>query len=263
MTSLKNDFEISRVGEGEILATPDGSKWLEEHQSFVAIMTEFTRTNLEAVHFLRNQPGIDYVKMGSNSTILAVDGKALKVASPFSGRRANRSGRPEKSEDLFQQLEFSVMVADRLSEYGKRIVDEEIELVAGTGEDSHMNEHAQIQSYHEIMTPNQYFALSGPTGNLKLEELMSTDWKTLGDLATMRNFDKVKRLDVNEAVKKRITAAVGKTMTMAMDFGQGLQNHNVLALDSSRPETGPLCIIDQPSSRLIGKLLAPLLLKKH
>lgn len=217
----------SEIGRGDVLATPEGVKWLEDHDSFVEIISQFTHAEGQTELFFNNIEGVDLrgVGMGSNSQVYRVDELALKLSSPYSGRSAYNASRPYKPENLFNQFKFTGLLAERL------------------------------EASHDIRVPRQYFALHSPAGNLRGEELIPPEWQTVGEFSVSRGYSKSQEQALNESIKARILGAVGRSMLLCMDFGQTLHNHNVLVpRDVDKPENGPLYIIDQPSNRAVGTL---------
>ena len=231
MTYSSHEFaEFSKNGRGDLLATPDGIEWLQEHESFVETMADFTNTEKGTELFFNDKPEVLHVDMGSNSSVFRMSGVALKMSTPYSGRQSYNESRTVRQENLFNQFIFSINLADKLKDQS------------------------------DIMTPKQYFALHSPVGNLRVEELVPPDWITLGRLAFDRGFTNERTEVMNQVVRARIIKVAGRLMTASMDFGQTLRNHNVLVQETAlAPENAPLYIVDQPSSRLVGRVLFALL----
>jgi hypothetical protein len=231
MTYSSHKFtEFSKNGRGDLIATPDGIQWLQDHEPFVETMAGFTNTEKDTELFFNDKPEVLHVDMGSNSSVFSVDGVALKMSTPYSGRQSYEQSKPVRHENLFNQFTFAITLADKLKDQS------------------------------DIMTPKQYFALHSPVGNLRVEELIPPNWTTFGKLATDGGFTNERTNEMNQVVKNRIIKVAGRLMTASMDFDQTRRNHNVLVEETAiAPENAPLYIIDQPSSRILGRILFALL----
>jgi hypothetical protein len=177
----------------------------------------------------------DFIGMGDNSEVWSIDGVAIKVATPTTGRRSWRKGR-DSPEDLIDQFIFMKVLGD----------------------------HLDPES--DVLTPIQHFALQTPGGNyLRAEEYMET-WSPIGHWLHDRGHS---IHDVQEdlaSVKTQIARSIGSPILRfgLNDLGLGkdhrLHTENILVPSSATDiSEAPLCIIDQPTHGIVGKTAAGVL----
>jgi hypothetical protein len=227
-----HDFESA-----DLVTTPQGAEWLEENPDFMDLLEAYCST-VDEPETLFNIEGVNHIGWGSNSLVVEYGGLALKLSTPSTGRQAWDRGDPVKPEDMIGQLRF----LDGLGEH----------LAKGKS---------------NVSTTEQYLALNGPFGNLRLEE-HKIGYATLGrTLFDRLHNNKNQRFTIdeeveiikkerqaNKIVRTRVGNAVGHTVfALGMDFGRRLHNDNVLVpVGVDIPEDGPLCVIDQPSRNIFG-----------
>ena len=177
--------------------------------------------------------GGTHVGMGDNSQVWNFNGVAIKASSPTTGRNVWRYGISFKPEDLLGQFVY-------LDALGRHLDD---------------------RTQGEIITPAQHFALRTKGGNYLLGQQFMDGWTSLGTWTRDRRYDSMEREDFLSRIQARIVAGVGYTVlrpgVVDLHLGRRKTLHvgNVLIpKDTTSPETARLCIIDQPSQGLFGRI---------
>jgi hypothetical protein len=221
LVSLSSDF----------VAHESGLRWIEENPEFVERVGKFCAP----------EPGTpedafdDYpfIGMGQNSDVRSLGDVAVKVSTYTTGKRAHELGFGVRPEDLIGQ--FKLLSA--LGEY--------------------------LEDSHDVTVPRQHFALSTSVGNIRGETHM-VGWSTLETLVIKRKYTRQEEDDIYVRTKERLNKAIGNPLLrIGLDLGIGkkelIKSKNILMPDDCDPETGKLCIIDQPASyKFSGRLAVPI-----
>lgn len=177
------------------------------------------------------------VGIGGKSEVYEVSGIAVKVCTPTTGRYYWRTG-DTTIENLIGQFKFLTVAGQYLE---------------------------QSDPGHGITVPEQLFAVRTHRGSYIRAEQLMRGWRSLRSLAKERGLDEVQEHTTNEQIKGRIIDGVGGFALKfgLMDLGLGrdeyLHSSNVLVPeDADQLAADRLCIIDQPSNGLRGRVASML-----
>ncbi len=222
---------LSKIPGAELVATEQGTQWLEEHPSFFDLAKQFSETRDRPERYFEKTT---FIGMGENSEVRCIGGIAVKVATPTTGRASYNHGCGIKPENLVGQFRLLIALDECLTDHT------------------------------DITIPEQYFALHTRAGDLRAEQYM-IGWVSLYALARDRDYPSDQAQEINEAVKRRVVSALGRSVFKpGLDLGLGnneyLHSRNILTPEHiDNPETGPLCIIDQPATGIAGFITTAIL----
>jgi hypothetical protein len=220
---------IPEISNRSFIRSVEGNEWLEAHPSFVTLVGGFCTTGVEAENCFA---GNRFIAGGDNSRVYDIDHIAVKVSTSTTGHDWHKQDGSIKPEDLVSQFKFL----------------------------SALEKH--LEGRDDINVPKQFFALNSAAGNIRGEEYME-GWQSLGSAAVDRGYSTHQKIALKAEVKSRVSEAIGPIFSQGLDFGKRLYCSNVLVPnDTARPESGPLCIIDQPANGLVGASLAALFIAK-
>jgi hypothetical protein len=233
MAPSSSNFDVAKF-----VVSDAGTDWLNQSAEFGALVEDFclaeaTQNERPPEEVFR---GFRSVGMGGKSQVFEVDGVAVKVCTPTTGKYYWRYG-VTTVENLIGQYSF-------LSTLGQYL------------------EHDNSQN---IAVPQQLLAVRTHRGNyIRAEQLMS-GWSSLMSQAKDRRLSDDRQRAINERVKTRIIEGVGGFSLKfgLMDLGLGrkelLHSANVLVPEEADElDEDRLCIIDQPSNGLRGKVASAL-----
>lgn len=230
--ALPEQFDAAPIAD--MVVTPQGEALLNDSPVLqAAILGYASRTTGPAQDALRGMDGLTFVGEGDNSQVWRAGDTAIKVNTPTTGREYYRYVTPVKPEDLIGQTTFMHALA--------------VDLAA--------------RSVDDISVPQQHLALRTTTGDqLSVQEYVD-GWTSWFDWTSRRKMDAVSTIDLREHLKLRIIGAMGGSALAVGVSDLGLRRNaklhggNVLVpSDCESAADAPLCIIDQPSKGIRGKL---------
>lgn len=181
-----------------------------------------------------------YVGMGDKSELWAIDGVVLKANSGTTGKHAWRFSSfsdTGSSEDLIGQFRYMNALGD----------------------------HFNSRPDSEIIVPEHFFALKTGIGAQLLGQQQMTDWISLYAWGIEARIPNDKWNVLSHTMKDRMLELLGRSgLNMGLRLGladmglsgrEPLHSKNVLVpKDTDDPLASKLCIIDQPSRGIRGKI---------
>jgi hypothetical protein len=221
------DFDASPKG----LVLLDGSVPIQE-----AVANYCTATS-EPERFLKVGT---HIGMGGKSELWSIDGVVLKASSGTTGKHAWQAGRfrdTGSSEDLMSQFEFMTALGDHFN----GIPDS------------------------EIVVPEYFFALKTHIRAQLSGQQEMTGWMSCSQWGLSRDIPNAKWNGIAQQMKDRMMEIIGRSgLSLGLRLGLadmglsnfgGLHTNNVMVpKETDDPLTSKLCIIDQPSRGIRGKI---------
>ncbi len=231
---MKLPGALQEVSVAEFTASPNGVRILGESAVLQGVVAQYCAAESRPEDVLRS--GNQYVGCGNHSEVWQINGIAVKASSHSTGREVRKLGNGNNGtpEDLTDQFEFM----------------------------SVLGHYANQRSKGRLIVPEQYFALRTPKGDyLSAQEYMA-GWVSLPIWAASQEYDRPQERALYRAIQGRILENVGGAGLRLGLFDLGLASwrrlhaENVLVrADATSVETdAQLCIIDQPSHGISGKL---------
>jgi len=217
------------------ITTEKGLEILENNPRIISIVDKFNDNSTLAENELISDK---YLGTGNHSSVWAVDGVAVKVSSHSTGRIAWKHTSNTGPENLIRQLNF-------LNIFRK---------------------YLDSRSDGYISVPEQYFAFRNFDGDYIKAEQEMTGWKPISSFCDAIGITDEEKSNIYNSTKSKI---IGYLSCSYLKFGltdAGLESKaklhggNILVPDNTKDIiNAPVCIIDQPSKGLKGKIAESLI----
>ncbi len=210
---------LHEAGVTRFAATPEGLGLLEDPTIRGAVVN-FSFAFSRAEDRLRQ---FAHVGEGGNSAVRSVQGVALKASTSSTGKHTYKygNGSDNTPEDLVGHHSF-------MHELGIAL--------AGSG----------------VVVPRQYFALRTRYGNYLQAEQHMDGWAALVQWAREHPQPAAKDAALFAAAKHQVLTTAGGSFRLGL--AQLHAGNMLVPAEVASPLEGPICVIDQPSSGLIGRL---------
>jgi len=210
--------------------TESGLEVLSNNPKILAIINRFNESSIKAEDELRSE---EYLGTGNHSAVWSIDNIAIKVSSDTTGRIAWKHAKNTGPENLISQLRF----LDSFRSY------------LASNSDGY------------ITVPEQYFAFKNKDGDyIKGEEAM-VGWRPINSMVNERCRTDDERAFVYDQTKSRIKNYLSSTFIrlgltdIGLEPRTQLHGGNILLPhDTQDIINAPVCIIDQPSKGIKGKI---------
>jgi hypothetical protein len=229
------DLDTLRTESYKSTITNSGIEILSKNEKIYNILGKFCISSNLAESELR---GEKYLGSGNHSAVWSIDDIALKISSHSTGKIAWKNPARSKPENLIRQLSF-------------------LEL---------FKKYNDSSSDGYITVPEQYFAFRNIDGDyIKGEEDM-IGWKQIKSVCDDQGIVEQDRTEIYESKKSEINNYLNKTYMkygltdLGLKSGAMLHGGNILLPENTRDiSNSPVCIIDQPSRGIRGKIAETLI----
>ncbi|HTH72706.1 MAG TPA: hypothetical protein VL737_05085 [Candidatus Pristimantibacillus sp.] len=220
----------------EFAASPKGAAMIDGSVSLQEVLSGFCTADVPyRQDAIQQHPDTRWVGVGEHSEVWRIDGVAVKASTHSTGRGVREKGNGTNGvpEDLIDQFNFM----------------------------SALGLYLDAKTRGALIVPDQYFALGTKRGDYLSGQQFMDGWLDLEKWAKANDLTRGQIIELYRSVQTRILDTVGDRSLRLGLFDLGLASWrrlhaaNVLIHASSESaETDPLCIIDQPSHGITGKL---------